>query len=105
MRGGGGKGLGRSIVRTKSMMFAAIALAASAMGLVCGCTKAPSHVRVAPAVAPASVGFASERWPTEAEAAAWTITRDEAMRIGRERVELPSDSHMIYHSSPVVRDG
>lgn len=66
----------------------------------CGCGAGPRRGSVA--AAPVQ---ASERWPSAEEAAAWPISRDEAVRIARDAQEDQDPRHMIYHSQPVVRAG
>jgi len=65
-----------------------------------GCAGEPA--RIPTALAP---GPAVERWPTAEEAAGWTISRDEALRIARASLEDQDRRHMIYHSDPVVCAG
>lgn len=65
-----------------------------------GCARSPKPAEAAGA--PVQV---AERWPTAEEAAMWTISTDEALRIAREALEDQDPRHMIYHVDPVVRAG
>jgi len=68
--------------------------------MVCGCTIGSDRASTS-----AATHETSERWPTPEEAAAWTVSRDDALRIARDALEDQDPRHMIYHVNPVVRAG
>jgi uncharacterized protein YceK len=68
--------------------------------LVSGCATVSPRTPTA-----AATDETSERWPTPEEAAAWTVSSDDALRIARDALEDQDRRHMIYHFNPVVRAG
>lgn len=68
--------------------------------VICGCTTGSPRTPTATAT-----GETSERWPTPGEAAAWTVSRDDALRIARDALEDQDPRHMIYRVDPIVRAG
>ncbi|HLO41187.1 MAG TPA: PepSY domain-containing protein [Phycisphaerales bacterium] len=67
------------------------------------CISAPGCAnRSHPAATAAATDQASERWPTAEEAAAWTVSMNDALRIARDAFEDQNPRHMIYRVDPVV---
>jgi hypothetical protein len=80
-------------------MRAALALSILCV-VICGCTAGSPRTPTA-----AATDETSERWPTPEEAAAWTVSSDDALRIARDALEDEDPRHMIYRFNPVVRAG